>query len=935
MASVAAPHREAELAGAAILAEGGNALEAAIAVAAALGVVYPHMTGLGGDGFWLIAEPGQAPRGLQACGPSAGAADERWYRSRGFDAVPTRGPGAALTVAGAVGGWALALELSASWGGRLPLTRLLADARRLALQGSPVSRSQAALTRSKAAELFTLPGFAGSFAAGGPPLEGSLQTYAAQEAVLGRLVAEGLESFYRGPLAQDLVADLADLGSPVTAADLAAYRARWVTPLSVDLSVGTVYNLPPPTQGVSSLAILGLFDRLGISQSEGFDHVHALVEATKKAFAWRNAQVGDPAFTLAPAADFLTADNLTNLARAIDQNRAAPWPEVAAPGDTVWFGVIDDQGRAVSCIQSLYWEFGSGIVLPRTGLLWQNRGSSFTLTPGPNQLSPGRLPFHTLNPALAQLKAAGNHGPRTVVYGTMGGEGQPQTQAAFLTRYAWFGQDLGTAVASPRWLLGRTWGEDTFSLRLEEGFDPAVVSALTAAGHPVEVIGARDDRMGHAGAVVLHADGSTEAVHDPRADGGGLTVTAGAPWHLQAFLSDLATFGADAGGVTRLLYDRPWIEARAWLSQKLDSLGLTVRDDQVGNLYGRLEGTEPGPVVLTGSHFDTVRRGGWYDGAYGVAASALALADLQRRFGPPRRTVEVVAFCEEEGSRFPLAYWGSGHLAGRWAPGHGDTQKDSSGITLTQAMDEAGFGRPDQPDPRRTDLGAFVEVHIEQGIVLERSGEGIGVVEAIVGQRRWLVRVTGEANHAGTTPMGLRRDALAAAVEMMALVEAEARRRGDPLVATVGFVEVGPNTPNVVPGQTAFTVDARHTSDEALEAFCAFLAPAFEAIAHTRAVGCSLELRLAVDPAPMDPGLQKLITASCKRRGLSYRRLPSGAGHDSQVMAALCPTAMVFVPSRRGISHSPLEFSSHEALADGLAVLTDVLYDLAWKGASS
>lgn len=978
---VAAPHREAEAAGAAILAEGGNAIEAAIAVASSLGIVYPHMTGLGGDSFWLIAEPGKPPVGLQACGPAARAATVERYRSQGHGTLPTRGGDAALTVAGAVNGWAQSLELSKTWGGTLPLARLLADARRFALQGVSVTRSQATLTRSKWDELSALTGFREAFAPGAPPAEGDLLVQTRVAAVLDQLAHEGLDGFYRGDLARTLAADLEAVGSPLVLDDLSAYRASWVTPLSVSLSVGTVWNLPPPTQGVSSLAILGLFDRLGVTKAEGFDHLHGLVEATKKAFAWRNRHVGDPARMTASAGEFLSPASLEALTASMDRKKATVWPEVEAPGDTVWFGVIDAQGRAVSVIQSLYWEFGAGMVLPTTGLLWQNRGSSFSLASGANQLEPGRLPFHTLNPALARL----NDG-RTVAYGTMGGEGQPQTQAAFLTRYAWFGHGLAASFDAPRWLLGRTWGEDTAKLRLESRFDPALVKALENAGHEVELVAAYDDRMGHAGAVVHHVNGLTEAAHDPRADGGGLAVTHTAPWQLERFLSTLATFGAQpGGGVTRLLYDDAWGAARTWMAAEWIRMGFEVRDDRVGNLYGRLEPREhlskppappkptapsspssgrsedgfwqaagdaktgaypsvredlsepeappkPTAVVLTGSHFDTVRDGGWYDGAYGVAASAVALADLVRRHGPPLRPVEVVAFCEEEGSRFPLAYWGSGHLAGRWPEGHGLSQKDRSGTTLDAAMKGAGFGKPDQPDPRRTDLAAFVEVHVEQGIVLERSGDRISVVEAIVGQRRWLVGLTGEANHAGTTPMDLRRDALAGAVEMMALVEAEARRRGAPLVATVGFVEVGPNTPNVVPGTCAFTVDARHTRADDLAAFCSFLEAEFAATAARRGLGYTLEPRMAVDPAPLDQALRSLILKACLNQGLSCRSLPSGAGHDAQVMAGLCPTAMIFVPSRKGISHSPLESSTHQALADGLAVLTDVLYELAWKG---
>jgi gamma-glutamyltranspeptidase/glutathione hydrolase len=208
------------------------------------------------------------------------------------------------------------------------------------------------------------------------------------------------------------------------------------------------------------------------------------------------------------------------LAQTIDPARALPWPAPPSDGDTVWFGAIDAQGRAVSAIQSVYFEFGSGVVLPETGITWQNRGASFRLAPGGwNALKPGRKPFHTLNPALARL----NDG-RTLAYGTMGGEGQPQTQAAIFSRYALFGMDLQDAITAPRWLLGRAWGEESTSLKLEDRFDPALVAALVAAGHHVEMQAPFTSLMGHAGALVRHPDGRLEAATDPRNDGAALVI---------------------------------------------------------------------------------------------------------------------------------------------------------------------------------------------------------------------------------------------------------------------------------------------------------------------------------------------------------------------------------------------------------------------------
>jgi gamma-glutamyltranspeptidase/glutathione hydrolase len=518
---VTAPHHLAAQAGAAVLRDGGNAVEAMVAAAAAIAVVYPHMNSIGGDGFWLIAEPGREPVALRGCGAAAALATPGWYAEHGDTAIPTRGARAALTAAGAVAGWAEALAVAAPWGRALPLGRLLADAIGHAQRGVPVTRSQAALTAAKWTECHSVPGFVETFAHAGPPALGTTHANPRLGATLAQLARAGLDDFYRGDLARSLARDLEAVGSPLRLADLEATRGQRVAPLSIALRCGRVYNHPPPTQGVASLAILGLFERLGvgthIDQADGFAHVHGLVEATKRAFLWRNAHVGDPAAMAARADDpaaLLQAQRMDGEAAHIDRARAAPWPQLARPGDTVWMGVADAQGRVVSYIQSIYWEFGSGVVLKESGINWQNRGASFTLTPGPNELAAGRLPFHTLNPALARLADG-----RTLAYGTMGGEGQPQTQAAVFTRHVLFGQDLQAAVSAPRWLLGRTWGEDSTKLKIESRADAALVDALCAAGHDVQMVGPWEDMMGHAGAVSVHPGGLIEGATDPRADG--------------------------------------------------------------------------------------------------------------------------------------------------------------------------------------------------------------------------------------------------------------------------------------------------------------------------------------------------------------------------------------------------------------------------------
>lgn len=511
---VTAPHHLAAQAGAAVLREGGNAVEAMVAAAAAIAVVYPHMNGIGGDGFWIISEPGKKPVAIRACGQSAALATKAYYQQAGDTTIPTRGPRAALTVAGAVGGWDAALNYARRWGKALPLDVLLADAIRHANNGVPITRSQAELTRDKWTELAEQPGFASTYAVKGLPAQGSVLKQPALGATFSHLAKAGLDDFYRGALAEKIAAGLEQAGSPLRASDLAAYRAIELAPLEVQLQSGRVYNLPPPTQGVSALMILGIFDRLGVTKADGFEYIHGLVEATKRAFILRNQHVTDPANMSVDPQSWLTPEALDKEAGQINPEVAAPWPHAAKPGDTIWMGAADKEGRVVSYIQSIFWEFGSGVVVPDTGIIWQNRGSSFTLDDGVNQLRPGALPFHTLNPSLARL-----HDGRTIAYGTMGGEGQPQTQAALFVRHVLYGQNLQAAITAPRWLLGRTWGAASTNLKIEGRVAPDVIAALKKAGHDVEVVGDYTDMMGHAGAVCVHPGGVIEGATDPRADG--------------------------------------------------------------------------------------------------------------------------------------------------------------------------------------------------------------------------------------------------------------------------------------------------------------------------------------------------------------------------------------------------------------------------------
>ena len=513
---VVAPHHLAAEAGTRVLADGGNAVEAMIAAAAAIAVVYPHMNSLGGDNFWLIHEPGKEPVGIDACGGAASAATVDHYRSRGMSAIPGRGPDSALTVAGAVSGWHQAFEYSKKLGGKHSLQRLFEDAIQHATDGIATPATLANNVAGKLPELQDQPGFANAYLPGGKPLRmGQLHKQAALAQTLRYLAEHGLESFYSGELSRAIIDELQKAGSPVSAEDLRNHKVLTVKPLTLELDGHKLYNMPPPTQGLASLMLLGVYARLGNLSVDDFDYVHKLIESTKQSFRVRDKEVSDPSYMAHAAEEFLKSEFLDQLATGVDSKIAQPWPESSVGGDTVWLGAMDDCGRSVSFIQSIYWEFGSGVVLPSTGITWQNRGTSFSLDESHhNCLKPGRRPFHTIQPALALL----NDG-RTMPYGTMGGEGQPQTQAMIFTRYVMGGHDLQQSITAPRWLLGKTWGSDVTNLRMESRFAPSVYNQLEAAGHDVEIIGDFDEVMGHAGAIVRHPDGLIEGASDPRSDG--------------------------------------------------------------------------------------------------------------------------------------------------------------------------------------------------------------------------------------------------------------------------------------------------------------------------------------------------------------------------------------------------------------------------------
>lgn len=516
-----APHAQAADIGLAVLREGGSAVDAMIAAAAAITVLYPHMNSLAGDGFWLIHKPGTAPRAIDACGCAAGLASIDWYKAQGVDEIPSRGPLAAVTMGGTLAGWQKARAIAAESSPQLPLTRLLAPAIELATKGITVTHSLEAASRKVEVELAGQDEYRRVFMPNDRVLvEGGVLTNPDLAATLDTLAIQGLESAYRGELAVHIARELQRQGSPLRLSDLHVYDAQEVTPLSVKTRFGECYNLPAPTQGVASLLILAIYDRLFQPEWDEAARVHGLIEATKLAFLVRDREVADPRRLGERWPELLGDTHIDQLAAVITE-RALPWPQVAEPGDTVWMGCVDSSGTMVSFIQSLYWEFGSGVVIPGTGLVWNNRGVSFRLDAAHrNALAPGYKPFHTLNPAFACL----NDG-RRISYGTMGGEGQPQTQAALLSRYLYDGLSLDDAISRGRWLLGRTWGDNNHDLKMEQDLVDLLGNNLRARGHALKAVAAHSEIMGHAGAVVSVGDGSACAASDPRSDGAGVVAT--------------------------------------------------------------------------------------------------------------------------------------------------------------------------------------------------------------------------------------------------------------------------------------------------------------------------------------------------------------------------------------------------------------------------
>ena len=528
---VSTPHYLASASGLEALRRGGSAVDAAIAANATLCVVYPHMAGLGGDGFWLIAGPNTGGvQALDASGPAARKATRDYYRKHGqTDQIPARGPLAALTTPGVVDGWRAAHERH----GRLPWASLFADAIEYARNGIAVTRSLADWLAADESILRQFPDTARIFLpTGKAQREGARLAQTELAHTFEQLAASGARAaFYEGSIAQRICKGLAPAGSPLSPDDFAGYHARWVKPISTSYRGYDVVQMPPSTQGFAALQILNLLEGFDVAAwGDGTaDYYHHMLEAVKVAFADRDEWLTDPEFVNIPLEQLLSKDyaaarrKLINAKQALAGEKVEPGLRYGTrfdhrnpDGDTVYFCASDASGLVVSKIQSIYHDFGAAIMGGDTGIIMQNRGSFFSLDDNhPNRLEPGKRTFHTIIPAM-MLK----DGEPVLAYGTMGGEGQPQTQAAMLTRLVDFGYDVQQAIEAPRWLMGRTWGMASRDLWLESSISDEAARELRLRGQPVKMVGRWDGTLGHAQAIRIdRKSGLFEGGADPRGDG--------------------------------------------------------------------------------------------------------------------------------------------------------------------------------------------------------------------------------------------------------------------------------------------------------------------------------------------------------------------------------------------------------------------------------
>jgi len=511
---VTAPHASAAQAGIALLQDGGNAADAIIAVAAVLSVVYPHMTGIGGDAFFLYYDAaGDRIHGYNGSGAAAAMATPERYA--GLSSIPERGPLAALTVPGTVDAW---FALAQRFGSR-PMHEILAPAVALAREGAPAAPSFAAATQRLRETLASDPAASELLVRDGPAHTGDVWKNARLGDALEAIGREGRSWLYEGDGARSISAYAERIGSPLRGADLAAHAGFFCDPIEGSFFGFESLTLPPNSQGLTLLIAQQTFEAFtGGEQDDpgGPAQVHAAVESMRLAINDRDAVVGDPG----GPADWkraLSLDHAREHARRMRPYETLGRPEPALDrGDTSYFACVDGAGNAVSFIQSLFHGFGSGVVVPDLGMLLNNRGTAFELgANGIRTLVPRRRPFHTLMPCM--LARAGKP---VLVYGSMGGDAQPQIGLQISTHIVANGLDPQAAIEQPRWRYGKDAPHEEARLHVERRLGETCIAGLRARGHDVEVLGDWEESMGHAGAIWIDRERRVlTGGSDPRSDG--------------------------------------------------------------------------------------------------------------------------------------------------------------------------------------------------------------------------------------------------------------------------------------------------------------------------------------------------------------------------------------------------------------------------------
>jgi gamma-glutamyltranspeptidase/glutathione hydrolase len=519
---VTCPHSLASQAGVDALRGGGTAVDAAIAASSTLAVVYPHMTGLGGDAFWLIYDAQtNSVRYLDGGGRAAASADASWFAQQGHSEIPLRGVlPATLTTPGAVSSW---VEAHRQFG-RLPLARNLEAAIGYARDGFPVTERLAGWIEATQAELAPHPESAAIFLPqGNPPRARARLRNPDLARTLNALAEGGHAGFYEGDVGRELARFSKQQGGFFTAHDLATQSARWGEPLQGSYRGVTIFETPPPTQGFTVLEMLNLLEPFELHRRPylGADHVHLMVQAKQIAFHDRDQHLADPLFAAVPAQRLISKAYAEARRSLMHPARALPWDKIRSfgslQGDTVFIAAVDAQGNAAALINSLYGVFGSCVVAGNTGVVLQNRSAYFALDPKhPNCLAPGKTPLHTLIASLAfrDQKLWG-------VVGCMGADGQPQIHAQAYVNMIDFGRDIQQAVEAPRWLSGRfALGEARDTLHIEARFPPQTIDELERRGHPLQRWGDWHELAGHAHGIVIDPQsGMRCGGSDPRSDG--------------------------------------------------------------------------------------------------------------------------------------------------------------------------------------------------------------------------------------------------------------------------------------------------------------------------------------------------------------------------------------------------------------------------------